>query len=299
MAEARESVLHQGYPEKEVIVINDGSTDGTLDVLRGFGDAIRVIDQKNSGPPAARNAGLRAVRGEYIAFLDADDVWVPGKLARQIEHLDSRPEVGAVFTEWKVWEPDADGAFRRPAWFAGGMADAEIDLALSGWLYNKLLFECEMLTSSVMLRVSVVRAVGEFDLGMFNGDDYDYWLRVSRVTRISKLRCAGVLYRVLPDSVSRKARVTNYEYEVIRSALARWGRVGPDGTETGARQMQDRLDRLAHQHGYAHLLHGDPQIALDTFRELLARHPLRPQLWLQFARALIKTSGAPVRGGWR
>lgn len=75
VAEAVQSVLDQAYPEREIIVVNDGSTDGTLEALHGFGNAIRVVDQENTGPAGARNAGLRAATGDYVALLDADDLW--------------------------------------------------------------------------------------------------------------------------------------------------------------------------------------------------------------------------------
>ncbi len=91
---AIDSVLAQDFRDFEVIVVNDGSTDDTAAVLAGYGDAIRVIDQPNGGMSSARNAGIRAARGEFIAFLDADDWWLPGKLGRQVELLRGRPDLG-------------------------------------------------------------------------------------------------------------------------------------------------------------------------------------------------------------
>jgi glycosyltransferase involved in cell wall biosynthesis len=85
--EAIDSVLDQDYPSKELIVIDDGSTDGTLEVLRSYGDRITLIEQRNQGSAVARNAGLAAARGECIAFLDSDDIWLPGKLRLQVDHL--------------------------------------------------------------------------------------------------------------------------------------------------------------------------------------------------------------------
>lgn len=288
VAEAVQSALNQDYDAKEIIVVNDGSTDDTIDVLRSFGDKIRLIDQKNGGPPKARNAGLRAARGEYIAFLDADDIWSPGKLTAQSDHLDSHPEVGTVFSTWQEWRPDPDGAFRRPEYFDVTMHDDAVDNSCSGWLYNRLLFDCELLTTTVMLRASTVQAIGEFDVSMFNGDDYDYWIRASRIAPISKLKSIGALYRILPNSVARTPRETNFEYEVIRKAVSRWGLIGPDGTVTDPVKMDQRFERLTLSHGYAHLQNGDPRLALGAFRELLRRHPAKVSLWLNALRASIK-----------
>ncbi|HEY0656892.1 MAG TPA: glycosyltransferase family A protein, partial [Pyrinomonadaceae bacterium] len=85
IAETIDSVLAQTYPNLEVIVVDDGSKDDSLKILRSYGDKITVIEQKNQGVARARNIGTAYSNGEYIAFLDADDVWLPEKLARQME----------------------------------------------------------------------------------------------------------------------------------------------------------------------------------------------------------------------
>jgi glycosyltransferase involved in cell wall biosynthesis len=288
VAETLESVLAQDHPATEVVVVNDGSTDSTLQVLRGFGERIRVIDQPNAGPPAARNTGLRAAHGEYIAFLDADDVWVQGKLAAQARHLDAHADVGTVFTDWYVWNPEPDGSFRRRPDIEGRSVDDRVDEGLSGWLYPRLLFGSELLTTTVMMRRSTIQRIGDFDLRLWNGDDYDYWLRASREGKITKLASIGALYRILPNSVSRRPRETNYEYDVVKGAVDRWGRRGPDGTEADADAVALRLDELQIAHAYGHLLRGDAALAFRTYRSMLAKHPSRPKLWLNTARAALK-----------
>ena len=288
VAEAVQSALDQDYPSTEVIVVNDDSSDKTPSVLRSFGDAIRVIDQKNSGAAVARNNGLAAARGEYVAFLDADDVWLQGKLSVQVAHLQENQDVGIVFTDWHVWPTDADGRFHLPALDKTPRQGVNADPTHSGWLYNRLLFDCELLTTTVMLRASLVRAIGGFDTTMYSGEDYDFWLRASREAKISKLACVGALYRTVAGSLSRKPRTINNEYVVIRKALDRWGLVGPDGTRTDPAIMERRLDALVFQHGYSHLHKGDSQIAYSAFKDLLQRHPLRPKLWLQAAHAWLK-----------
>jgi glycosyltransferase involved in cell wall biosynthesis len=289
VAETLQSVLAQDHAEKEVIVVNDGSKDNTLEILRGFGDRIRIIDQKNAGPPAARNAGLAAARGKYIAFVDADDIWVQGKLRAQAEHLDAHSEVAAVFTKWHVWPAEADGSFVQPADICAQHVDGEIDAARSGWLYARLLFDCELLTSSVMVRAAVVQKIGGYDLGLFNGDDYDYWLRISREGTITKLAKVGVLYRSLPGSVSRTPRVTNFEYEVLKRAVQRWGATGPDGSRVDSEALERRLESLQLAHAHTHLHAGDPQIALSVYRSALMRHPSQARLWFRAAQAAFKT----------
>ncbi len=295
VAETLDSVLEQDHRKTEVIVVNDGSTDNTLEVLRGYADRVRIIDQPNAGPPAARNAGIRAATGEYIAFLDADDVWVQGKLTAQARHLDGNADVGTVFTDWYVWNSEADGTFRRRPEIESRHVDDRVDPALSGWLYTKLLFTSELLTTTVMIRASVIRKVGDFDLRLWNGDDYDYWLRCSREGKITKLASIGALYRILPNSVSRRPRETNYEFEVVKSAIDRWGLAGPDGTPANPQAVSRRLDELQSAHAYGHLLRGDAALAYRTYRQLLGRHPTQPRLWLNTMRAALKArSQRPV-----
>ena len=288
VAQAVRSVLDQDHANKEVIVVNDGSSDGTLAVLQGFGDAIRVVDQQNGGPPRARNAGLQAARGEYIAFLDADDVWIQGKLSAQVAHMQAHPEVGTCYTRWHVWAPDADGVFRLPAFASQPLRDPAVDAERSGWIYGRLLFGSELLTTTVMIRSSVARQVGEFDVRLFNGDDYDYWIRLSRAAQISCLDAVGALYRVAPNSVSRKPRETNDEHMVISLALERFGLVGPDGSAVDPGAMRRRIDHLVFQHGYVHLLRGNPRTAMASFAQNLRDRPWSAKLWIHWLSALVK-----------
>jgi glycosyltransferase involved in cell wall biosynthesis len=97
VGEAIQSVLDQRWRDFEVIVVNDGSTDATARVLESYGDQIKVIEQENSGPAAARNAGVRASSGEYLAFLDADDKWLPEMLSRTVPILDRDPACVLVY----------------------------------------------------------------------------------------------------------------------------------------------------------------------------------------------------------
>lgn len=292
VAEAIESALAQDWPHKEVVVVNDGSTDGSLAVLQGFGDRIRLIDQMNAGPPAARNQGIAAACGDYIAFLDADDVWIRGKLSAQVRHMEAHPEVHTVFTNWHVWEPGAEGHFARVPDIERHAVSDQVDQANSGWLYHRLLLDCELLTTTVMLRASMVRRIGGFDLSLWNGDDYDYWLRASREGKITKLQSVGALYRCVPGSVSRKPNPVNYGHKVLSLAVSRWGLAGPDGSAADAATMQRRLLRLQAEHAHIHLRRGDPKIAFNTYRHILKSHPARLSFWVHTAHAGLKMAWA-------
>lgn len=103
IGEAIESVLAQDYDDYEVLVVDDGSTDGSQDVVRGFGDRVHLIQRKNGGVGAARNTGIAAARGEYLAYCDTDDVQLPFRLAAQVAVLDRFPEAAMVFSDFKTW----------------------------------------------------------------------------------------------------------------------------------------------------------------------------------------------------
>lgn len=106
VAEAVLSALDQDYPEKEVLVIDDGSKDGSRAALAQFGDAIRVTTVPNGGPARARNLGMGMAQGQYIAFLGADDVWAYGKLSAQVAHMETQADLGACYTAREVGEFD-------------------------------------------------------------------------------------------------------------------------------------------------------------------------------------------------
>jgi len=106
LAEALESIFHQTYPPAEVIVVNDGSTDRTAEILGSWGSRIRTVDQPHSGPSAARNAGIRLASSPYLAFLDADDLWMADKLERQLALMVGEPDMGYALTFIEnFWEP--------------------------------------------------------------------------------------------------------------------------------------------------------------------------------------------------
>lgn len=137
VAEAIDSIISQTYAPIEVVVVNDGSTDGTAEVLGRYGDRIRVIHQENAGQATARNVGLEASTGPLVAFLDADDLWVPEKLARQMEWMEEHPEAwlcGCLMQNFWVEEMAAEAEAMReseyarpfPATWQGILAKREI-----------------------------------------------------------------------------------------------------------------------------------------------------------------------------
>lgn len=288
IAAALESALQQDYPNKEILVVDDGSTDNSLEVLRGFGDRIQVITQANAGAAAARNTGLRAAKGEYLAFLDADDLWLPGKLTAQANYLDAHPEIGLVYSAWQEWHARADGEFDPPPAVPASDASTEIVAQESGWMYNRLLLDCAIHTTTAMIRGKVAGEVGLFDVKLRRGQDYDYWLRVSRVTPIHKLKAVLSLYRIHRESITRKPHVANYGYLVIKNALDRWGRTGPDGGVTPKRAVDQVLARMWFGYGYTHYIAGDSALAVNAFLRCIFHRPFWYSGWVYWIKSGFK-----------
>ena len=167
LREAVDSVLSQEVGDFELIVVDDGSTDDTPQLLEGYGDAIRVLRRENRGVSAARNAGIAAARGELIAFLDSDDIWLPGKLRRQVEFFTSHPEALICQTE-ELWV--RNGRRVNP-----GRRHRKRD----GMIFAPSLDLCLVSPSAVMVRRELFDRVGLFDESLPACEDYDLWLRVS------------------------------------------------------------------------------------------------------------------------
>ena len=166
---AIESALGQTERDIEVIVVDDGSTDGTPEVLRRYTDSrLHVIRQRNAGPSAARNRGIAASRGEWVGFLDADDTWRPGKIAAHLKRAAEVPE--AALTYSSVLVRDHKGAPIRTLY-----ADRE------GWVLESLLFGNFIRGggSSTMVRRDALEQVGPFDPEIKYGEDWELWLRIA------------------------------------------------------------------------------------------------------------------------
>ena len=189
---AIESVVTQSMSQLEVIVIDDGSTDGTADKARSINDLrIRYMWQENCTQAVARNRGIELSKGEFIAFLDADDMWHPEKLKRQIELFDNE-NVGVTYTGAKYMDHDGNLKGRVPHVFARGFVLPE--------LTKKNFISC----SSVMVRRSILTKNNlQFRIGRQGAEDFDLWLRLALVTEFDYLKECLLLYRHHPQNISK------------------------------------------------------------------------------------------------
>jgi len=184
IAEAVESALSQSYGNLEVIVVNDGSSDDTAEVLAAYRGRIIYLEQPNLGAAAARNAGIARATGELIAFLDADDVWLPTKLEQQLAAWQAYPEAVLVYTQMVNFD-HASGAEL-------GLFPASVP---SGDLFERLLVENLIPLPTVLVKASVLREVGCFDEGLVTAEDTNLWLKIARRYRLLGLHSVLVRRR--------------------------------------------------------------------------------------------------------
>lgn len=259
------SVLAQRGAGVEVIVVDDGSRDRSADIVAERFPEVTLLRQANRGVAAARNAGIAQARGEWVAFLDADDLWLPGKLQAQRERLAEEPSAQMCYCAWQVWTSDApEPAPGEVEALVPSPDDRARWAGPDGWIYPELLLDCEVWTSTTIARRSLLERLGGFDEGLRIGEDYDLWLRASRETPILRVARPLALYRQHPQSITRRAPDANHRGLVVSRAVARWGYASPDGRRADKRAVRRALARSWSDFGGARLDAGDTREALHS-----------------------------------
>lgn len=211
LGEAIDSALGQTYPNVEVVIVDNSSTDNTLEVLRSYGDRVRWFQQPNQGVSGSRNRGIMESRGELIAFMDADDVWLPEKLTRQVELL-SNPRVGMVYCGLQYI--DAQG---KP-----------LEQSING-LRGRVLKKLALLEppgvpacgSSALIRRECFDKVGGFDRELSISADWDMWRRIACHYEIEFVHEPLVLYRQHDSAMHHKIDV--FEHDVLHMFASMFG----------------------------------------------------------------------------
>ncbi len=202
------SVQQQTFSDWEIIVIDDGSTDSTLEILKGIVDErLKVFSYENAGVSVARNRGLAHSAGEFIAFLDADDLWTPDCLELFLAALKQHPEADVAYC-WTA-RIDEKGNFlsAKPPVFFEGNIYPQLLVTISPFLH----------CGSLLIRQQAIESVGEFDPCLKLGEDRDYWLRLARHSHFVLIPKVQLLYRQWSGSTTSKLYLEQLEqYEKAR-----------------------------------------------------------------------------------
>lgn len=303
------SALAQTHAALEVCVVDDGSTDGTRELVARLSEEdgrIRYAHQPNRGVAAARNAAIRMATGEYVAFLDSDDLWHPWKLELQVRAMRRLPEVGMVWTDMSAIDGDGrviaerylrtmysayqwfpgDTLFSRrlepSEWLGADAAGLPRARLLAGEVYSQMIMGNLVHTSTVLLRREWAEQVGGFPEQNRTGEDYDYHLRTCRLGAVAYLDVPSTLYRRgLADRLTRpelRLQLARNFLTTLEAALARDAdRIRlPEGMLRAVRADANRWV------GLIHFEQGRFADAAPYLGASLRQDRRQPRLWLKW-----------------
>lgn len=204
---AIESVLTQTYRDIECIVINDGSTDDTATVARSYGERVVFVHQPNGGASAARNTGIRQARGELLAFLDADDYWLPTKTANQVQVFRENPKLVLVSSGFAWTAPTRAAPTVSPPY------DAATVHIFSG--YAQLLRDPYLGTPTVMVTAEAARRIGGFDTSLPVGEDVDFYFRLCDMHPYARIDQCLAVFQIRADSLTKDINGYSRNLEVL------------------------------------------------------------------------------------
>ena len=298
VATAIESALAQTYQNIELVVVDDGSTDDTRDVVARYGPRVRYFFQRNAGVSAARNLAMRQARGEFLAFLDSDDVWKPWRIESQVTALRRNPEAGIAWTDMTAVDDHGriiDERHLRVMYAAHGKVDIEVALrqvdtlggltvhapteyasaaVRLGDLFSEILLGNLLHTSTVLVRRDWVERVGGFDPTFVRaGEDYEFYIRLCSVGPVIFIDAPSTLYRVgAADQLTRPTMFLEIARNNLR-AIEKWVPLSSRHLTVSPQMMRRRFAESYAWLGAAELDAGNRLTAALRLTTSIARMP--------------------------
>jgi glycosyltransferase involved in cell wall biosynthesis len=228
LKEAIDSVLAQDFEDFELIVVDDGSTDNTLQILDAYHRDLMVIRQPNKGVSAARNRGIAAAGGGLIAFLDSDDLWLPRKLSKQVDFFNSNPDAVINQTE-EIWI--RNGVRVNPK---------TRHHKFSGMIFERSLALCLVSPSAVMMKRSLFDEVGLFDEDLPACEDYDLWLRISWRYPVHLIETPLIIKRGgHADQLSKAPGLDKFRIQALKKVIES-RQLGEESFQAAVRTLQEK-----------------------------------------------------------
>ena len=232
------SVFAQTWSGYEIVLVDDGSTDNTPELAASYGESVRYFRQRTGGAASARNTGVGEARGEYLAFLDADDQWTPDKLALQVDYLDAHPGRAMVFTDMSHWE---SGRKVHHSY----LRERGYRWVGEGSIHRNLLRECFIFTPTVMIRKEAILRAGLFDATLHICEDVDLWLRVAQAGEI------GFIDEPLAVRHEHAANTTKNTDSYLGNPIVMFTRIHDGSADPETRDIaRQRLGRMHFDLGY-------------------------------------------------
>jgi hypothetical protein len=289
IARAIDSVLDQTYKDFEVIVVDDGSTDNTADIMSRFEKRVRYLLQENKGVSAARNLAVLHATGELFAYLDADDKWYPQKLELQVRFLDTHPECGLVHSDVSVIDENDQIIHQR------FNAESGRPVPQSYCLID-LLHRCHIQTLTVVERRSCFNEVGEFLKQLPIAQDYYHWIRTAiQGFEIGYIDQPLALYRWRRGSLmSSQTRLLQDLITICQLLLNDTTLEVRHGSWATA-IVEDQLYRYERDLAYLDRAEGRAQIARRRLKRLIQKWPMRAELYADLLKSYLLTrTAAPL-----
>lgn len=281
LAEAVEGIRAQTFTDTEIIAIDDGSTDGTRGWLAQQPDIRCVFNEQNLGTYATLNVGLRLAAGEFIAVLNDDDVWLPGKLQAQVDLLDKHPKVGLVHTGGYFIDGDSRQTEGNPLGFAFPRFE-------TGDILLGLVYENKIIASAALARRACFDQVGVFNPDYFGSGDWEMWFRIAKEHEVGFADEPLTLYRVHGANASHKLERIWKDDQMLREWIA-------VQLETIAGRFPDDAIRRAKAFNLAALgtvraLNGDAAASRQAYAASIRLQPGRYKSWLRYVATFLPRS---------